>query len=220
MHIDVVTRRLVLTAFLLFGLGGIGMTALHLGPSELNPITKTLSEYALLANGWLFSATLVSAGIGSAVLTVAMVRSRLTPGRLPGWLTAIWSVCLVVIALVPKDGPGEPTLGGHVHRFAVLVGFLSLPIAGLAIARAHAARPEFRRIASAVDFCSKATMCSVGGFLGVYGILRLSGWRWGDLLPLGLLERQVCVTALFLLVLFGLWATRLPQRNGRLQAEL
>lgn len=206
--------KLVLTAFGMFALAAGLLTLQHLQPTGLNPVTKLLSDYAHRPGGWLFTSAILLSGYASAVMTVAMVRSGLARHPVQAALFGVWSLSLVVIALVPQDPSGTQiaTISGDVHRAAVLVGFLSLPIAGLLVAHAHRARSSCAALVRGVRLASLAVLGSLTTFLTVYGVLRLSGRRLSDVLPLGLLERQALVSALLLLLLLGLWSARVNRR--------
>jgi hypothetical protein len=206
--------KLVLTAFGMLGLAAVLLTLQHLQPTGLNPVIKMLSDYAHRPGGWLFTSAILLSGYASAVMTVAMVRSGLARHPLVATLFGLWSVCLVVIALVPQDPSGTQisTVSGDVHRAAVLVGFLSLPIASLLVAHAHRARAGCAALVRAVRVASLTVLGSLTTFMTVYGVLRLSGRRLSDVLPLGFIERQALVSALLLLLLLGLWSARTSRR--------
>jgi Protein of unknown function (DUF998) len=206
--------KLVLTAFGMFALAAVLLSIQHLQPTGLNPITKMLSEYASRPGGWLFTSAILLSGYASAVMTIAMARSGLTRHPVQTALFGLWSLSLVVIALVPQDPSGTlvPTVSGDVHRAAVLVGFLSLPIAGLLVAHAHRERAGCAALVRGVRVASLAVLGSLTTFMTVYGVLRLSGRRLSDVLPLGLIERQALVSALVLLLLLGLWSARTSRR--------
>jgi hypothetical protein len=205
--------RLVLTAYGMFALAAVLLTLQHLQPTGLNPVTKMLSDYAYHPGGWLFTTAILLSAYASAVMTVAMVRSGLARHPVQATLFGLWSICLMVIAIVQQDPAGHaPTLGGDIHRTAVLVGFLSLPIAALAVAHAHRARKGCVAMVRAVRIASLAVLGSLTTFITVYGVLRLSGRRLSDVLPLGFIERQALVSALVLLLLLGLWSTRVNRR--------
>lgn len=205
--------KLVLTAYAMFALAAVLLTLQHLQPTGLNPVTKMLSDYAYHPGGWLFTTAILLSAYASAVMTVALVRSGLASHPAQATLFGLWSVCLAVIAIVQQDPAGHaPTLGGDIHRTAVLVGFLSLPIAALAVAHAHRARAGCVAMARAVRIAALAVLGSLTTFMTVYGVLRLSGRRLSDVLPLGLIERQALVSALVLLLLLGLWSARVSRR--------
>ncbi|GAB3411347.1 DUF998 domain-containing protein [Flindersiella endophytica] len=205
--------RLVLTAYGMFALAAVLLTIQHLQPTGLNPVTKMLSDYAYHPGGWLFTTAIMLAAYASGVMTVALVRSGLARHPVQATLFGLWSVCLLVIAVVQQDPSGSaPTLGGDIHRTAVLVGFLSLPIAALAVARTHRVRAGCAAMARAVRIAALGVLGSLTTFMTVYGVLRLSGRRLSDVLPLGLIERQALVSALVLLLLLGLWSTRVNRR--------
>ncbi|HSK61546.1 MAG TPA: DUF998 domain-containing protein, partial [Actinomycetospora sp.] len=101
--------------------------ALHLvGPSSrIDPVRRTISEYALVEGGWLFDVAVVGLALGSAGVLAALVAARLTPPRsLPAALLGAWcGGLLLVVAFEKTNWSIGPSVAGYVHRYASLVAF-------------------------------------------------------------------------------------------------
>ena len=119
------------------GLGGILAGALLVGvlhvvpPSDaVSPVSRTISEYALLDNGWVFVTAVGVLAAGSAAVLVASVRVGLV--RVGSWASvtlAAWCLGLAGVILFPKHNWSVgPSASGDVHRVASLIAFLSLPV--------------------------------------------------------------------------------------------
>ena len=51
-------------------------------------------------------------------------------------LVAVWAGCILLVGAFPTDPPGEPlSASGAIHRYAAFLAFLTLPVAGLLVAR-------------------------------------------------------------------------------------
>ncbi|KAB8182446.1 DUF998 domain-containing protein [Microbispora catharanthi] len=123
--------------YLLVATGAAAMLALHL-VAGLDPLTDMISEYVFAPHGWLLPVSLTSLALGSAVLAVRLARLD----RRAALLVGVWGVCLLLVAGFPTDRPGlSLSLSGGIHRYAAFAAFVSLPLAGLLVARVTRSRP-------------------------------------------------------------------------------
>ncbi|MFY1574408.1 DUF998 domain-containing protein [Verrucosispora sp. WMMD703] len=137
-------------------LGGIVLAAVltvigHAGVSDLDPVSLTVSDYAVSDSGEIIHIAMLLLAAASAVLIPTL--GRLSPpggprsvtattdgvagrrGRAAEWLLAVWAGGLLVSGLVPTNPPGtEMDTAAYVHRYASVVAFLALPIAGWLLA--------------------------------------------------------------------------------------
>ena len=115
------------------------MLALHVVTlEEIDPVRRTLSQYALGPWKPVFDAGVLAVAAGSAAVLAGLVRAGLVrrAGRRRSLLAA-WTVCLVVVVAFEKiDWSVGPTPTGYVHRYASLLAFFCLPAAALALGRA------------------------------------------------------------------------------------
>ena len=190
--------------------GVVLILALHVVPptNEISPVRRTLSQYALGPNKWIFDIGVLLVALGSVLAFAELVRRRLVrPLSVPVLLGAVWVACLLVVVLFTKTNWAVgPSIGGLVHRYASVVGFLALPVAVLVAAgRAFADAPGWR---FAARTCAALSL-SVLGVLFV-GVLRMlgGGGPWWLFVPLGLVERAMALAAVaaIAVVLAGLGA--------------
>jgi hypothetical protein len=201
------SRPLVAGGLVAVGAGSAGMVDLHL-TSRLNPLSETISDYLFDPNGWLLPVSLIVLAVGGAMLAVALVWAG-SDGR-ASWLVGLWSTCLLLVAAFPTDRPGLPlSISGQIHRYAAFVAFLSLPLAGLIVAR----RGGYARTVKGLSVVALAALTAVTvPYAAVALGLNLVG------LP-GLTQRMVVVTEVALLATFGLVALR-PARREEVRVGL
>lgn len=177
--------------------GVVLILALHVLPptNEISPLRRTISQYALGPNKWIFDIAVLLVALGSALAFVELVRRRLVrPLSVPVLLGALWvASLLVVVSFTKTNWTIGPSIGGVIHRYASVVGFLALPLAVLLVAgTAFAGEPGWR---FAARVCAALSL-SVLGVLFV-GVLRMlaGGGPWWLFVPLGLVERAMALAA-------------------------
>jgi len=178
-------------------LGSVLMLALHVVPptNEINVVRRTLSEYALGPNKWLFDVAVLLIAFGSALGFAAMVRHRqVRPYSGAVVLGALWTASLlVIVAFTKTDWTVGPSIGGMIHRYASVVGFVSLPLAVLLVAhKVFPDRSTWRLAARGFAVVSLAWFGSI-----LVGVVRMGmGYGpWWRFIPLGLVERAVALSA-------------------------
>ena len=200
------------------GTAGVAMsvllvTALHVivGPARVNPLRRTISEYAFSEYDWLFNSGVLALAAGSAAVLVALVRTGLVPAAsTAAALLATWSAALVLVVAFEKiDWSVGPSLGGYVHRYAGLIAFTSLPVAALLVARRWRADPRERRYATPTWWLALASLAWLVPIIGWF-VLRSTGVRVP--VPLGLMERGLALTEVAAVLALGWWATRAARR--------
>lgn len=135
-------------------LGGIVLAALltvigHAGVSDLDPVSLTVSDYAVSDSGEVIHVAMLLLAAASAVLVPTLGRlDRLRSdrpagapaplgrgGRAAQWLLGVWAGGLLVSGLVPTNPPGtDMGTAAYVHRYASVIAFVALPIAGWLVA--------------------------------------------------------------------------------------
>ncbi len=196
-------RRLPLAGLVAL-LGGIGVfLALHVLPptSEISPVRRTLSEYALGTSKWAFDLAVVLIAIGSALVFAELTRRG--HGRVAVGFGAVWVASLVLVVVFTKTNWSVgPSVGGTIHRYASVAAFVSLPLAVLAAAGAvFPAAVAWRWLARLLSAASLAWFGTI-----VVGVVNMAmgGVSWWRFVPLGLVERMIAgfaVAALAVLVI-------------------
>jgi len=181
-----------------------------LAGDQVDPVRQTLSEYALGELGWMFDLAVGALSVGSALLLVALLTTRVLRWPSVGATgLLIWVVALpVLVAFEKADWSVGPSLSGYVHRYACLAAFVALPAASMAIGRRCRGGPASRRAAAWIRALAWASY----GWLGLivlgmvlYPLAGLTLWRY---LPLGLLERGLGATEVAALLVLGSLARR------------
>jgi hypothetical protein len=194
-------------------LGSVLMLALHVVPptNEISVVRRTLSEYALGPNKWLFDVAVLLVAFGSALGFAAMVRHRqVRPYSGAVVLGALWTVSLlVIVAFTKTDWTVGPSLGGMIHRYASVVGFVSLPLAVLLVA--HKVFPDRSTWRWAARGFAAVSLAWFG--LILVGVVRMGmGYGpWWRFVPLGLVERAVALSAVAAILTLVLGMLRLTK---------
>ena len=190
-------RAMPLASLGALALGTVLMLSLHVLPptDEIDPVRRTISQYALGPNKWLFDIAVLLVAAGSALAFGELVRRRLVRAlSAPVVFGALWTVSLLVIVWYTKnDWTVGPSVGGQIHRYASVVAYLALPVAILLAARrVFPDAPAWRRTAQTFGLLALSGL----GVLLV-GVLRMlsGGGPWWRFVPLGLVERLMAASA-------------------------
>lgn len=205
-------RALPLVALAALACGVALMGLLHILPptNVISPIRRTISEYALSENKWLFDLSVALIAVGSAVAVVMLVRQRLLRPVSPAFaLFAAWLLGLVIIVIFPKtDWSVGPSLGGSIHRVASLVAFLCLPLAIVLAARAvFTYAPWWRRTVQSLGVAGLLWFVPI---LAAILVMATGGAPWWRSIPLGLVERGLALTEVLAVAALVLGLHRRP----------
>ncbi|MFV2103783.1 DUF998 domain-containing protein [Micromonospora sp. LOL_024] len=196
-------------------LGGIALAALlaivgHLGVDGLDPVSLTVSDYAVSDSGGVIHVAMLLLAAASAMLVPAL-RQLGAPGvtrvgavgggearagrrgMVAEVLLAAWAGGLLVAGLVPTNPPGtEMSTAAYVHRYASVVAFLALPVAGWLLAARLPTDARARHWLRALTLAS---------------LLLAAAMVWsaypGDRALYGLIERALILTEVALLTLLA-----------------
>jgi hypothetical protein len=177
---------------------------------DVDPVRRTISEYALRDLGWMFDTGVLGLAAGSVAVLVALVRAGLV--RWPSFAAVgmiIWAAGMgAVVAFEKTNWSVGPSVGGMIHRYASLVAFLALPIATLAATRGRdgAAWPGLLAIAA---------LTWLGAPLSGVGLRPFTGVPWWQFVPLGIMERGLALTEVAVVVALAIWA---GSRSARVEA--
>ncbi|ONI91502.1 hypothetical protein ALI144C_01055 [Actinosynnema sp. ALI-1.44] len=179
----------------LLGLVGTAASVLLIGllhvlppSSEVSVVRRTISEYGLLEDAWVFNLGVVALALGSlAVMAALAVRQVIRPFSAASVLITLWSLCLLAVVVFPKNNWAiGPSVGGMVHRYASVVAFICLPIAAIVVGRAaKAAWPVWLGVLSLAWF---------GLIVGAVVLQPFTGVYWWIAIPLGAVERGLLIT--------------------------
>jgi hypothetical protein len=198
------------TALVAASLPLIGL--LHvLPPSDrIDPMTRTISEYALGSNGWLFDVAVLALAIGSTAVTVALVRARVLAATAPAtWLLGLWSAGLTTVVIFEKHNWAVgPSSGGQIHRMASLVAFLALPVGALLASRSGRLSPAWERQAAWTRWSALGAVAALLPLFYAVAVNMLTGRAWWRVFPLGAVERLLGLSEVLVVLVLGVWAVR------------
>lgn len=183
----------------LLAIGGIVLAAVlavigHLEVSDdLDPWSLTVSDFAVSDRGGVIDTAMAVLAAASLVLLPALRRAG--AGRVPLALLTAWSAGLLAAALVPTNEPGTPMdTAAYVHRYASVLSFLALPVAGWLLAR--------HPVTGAAAWLRGLTAASL-----VLAATMIASAYLGDRALLGLIERLLILTETTLLATLALHLT-------------
>ena len=118
----------------------VSVVVMHAVQPELSPNDMAISYYLNGRLGGVLSAGLISLGIGSLSLAVALRRRLSDTGAGAGvWLLGLWGVGCIIGGVFPPDPPGHwdepPSVAGMIHGGAAMVAFVAFPIAAWLLSR-------------------------------------------------------------------------------------
>lgn len=182
---------------------------LHTASGNSAHLRRTISEYGLGAQQWVFTAGVLLLAIGSASTLVAAVRHGLTRAASTAAVAmTLWTVGLLAVVAVPKqDWSNDATLGigGAIHRLGAAVAFVSIPIAVLAFAMPwirDARWSSWARVTAGLAVLSVMSLLPIG-----YALLvgTITTTPWYRVVTLGYVERALVVAEVIALIALALW---------------
>ncbi|MBB5804546.1 putative membrane protein [Saccharothrix ecbatanensis] len=201
-----------------------GMDLYRLGDSTRH-LRRTISEYALGPQRWVFDTGVLLLVAGSVAILAVLVRHGVAKWHSAGALAfGAWSVGLTLVVIFPKNNWAiGPSMSGSIHRFGSMVAFIALPIAAMLLARpwlrdrvwgAHARWTFGFGVLSALAFTPILYAIAVNAVVGT------SWWR---VIPLGYVERLLVLTEVVAVLVAAVWAIavtrpgQLVTRTGQLE---
>jgi hypothetical protein len=228
-----VSRLLSVCGSVATALAVVVIAALHVTPpsSYVDPVRRTISQYAHESNGWVFNLGVLLLVAGSVAIQAALIRAKvLAPGSAGSVAFALWSLSLAAVVYWPKHnwqatGPGRlaelagrtasegPSASGDIHRAASLVAFLSLPAAAVLIASLWLTHERWRRHARATLVLGILSVLAFTPIVYAFVAEPFTGVRWWRAIPLGAVERALVLGEVAAVLSLGLWATRASAKS-------
>ena len=200
------TCRILSTAALV----GIALTlvvfgALHVLPptSDISPVSRTISEYALTSSAWAFDLAVIALAASSvAVFAGFVLRRRVKVVSAATVFGILWVVGLLTLVSFPKHNwaVAGPSSSGQIHRMASLVAFVALPMAVMAIAR----RRHGQELPTAARWAFGLGVASLLWFVPILIAVASTPRGWWQVIPLGLIERGMALTEVLALLALAL----------------
>ncbi len=185
---------------------------LHVLHPSVSPVRRTISEYALGDNAWLFNTAVLLVVAGSIATTLALARvGLLRPASVASLALAVWCAALAGVVVFPKHNWAlGPSMSGEVHRGLSLAAFVSLPIAAILVGWTGR-RSWWGRSSIVLGVVSLLAFAPIPI---AYLVEPYTGVRWWRAIPLGLVERGLALAEVLAVLLLALWAAW----TGRLHA--
>ncbi|MGW5559088.1 DUF998 domain-containing protein [Micromonospora sp. NPDC003944] len=197
----------------LLALGGIALAALltvigHLEVNDdLNPWALTISDFAVSDRGGVIDVAMVVLALSSVALLYGLRHvgpPRPRSGRTAELLLGAWVGGLLLAAVVPTNEPGTAmTTAAYLHRYASVVAFLALPVAGWLLARRPDLTPAARTLRALVLLS-----------LALAAAMIWSAYP-GDRMLIGLAERLLILAEVAVLATIATTLTRPRPRPAR-----
>lgn len=182
---------------------------LHTASSNAAHLRRTISEYGLGAQQWVFFVGVLLLAIGSAATLAAAVRHGLTAVSSTASIALmLWTVGLVAVVAVPKqDWSNDATLGigGAVHRLGAAVAFVSIPVAVIAFARPWLRDARWGSWARATALLAALAVASLLPIAYALFVGMTSTTPWYRVVTLGYVERILVVAEVIALISLALW---------------
>ncbi len=137
MNRNAAIRPLALTAALGLAVPVIATVIGHLGLGPgFDPLTLTISDYALSNRGGAIEVAMVALVVGSLAMLGGLFAARAPVRGAPAVLICLWALGLLTATVIPTDPPGVETMStaAYIHRYASVGAFLCLPIAAVMLA--------------------------------------------------------------------------------------
>ncbi|SNS93101.1 Protein of unknown function [Rhodococcoides kyotonense] len=187
------------------------MLVLDLHTASNNPahLRRTISEYGLGAQQWVFTIGVLLLALGSAATLVAAVRSGLArASSVAAGAMVLWTVGLVAVVAVPKqDWSNDATLGlgGAIHRLGAAVAFVSIPVAVIAFALPWIRDVRWRVWARVVLGLAALSVLSLAPIVYALVVGMTTSTPWYRAVTLGYVERLLVVAEVIALIALAFW---------------
>ncbi|GIE31024.1 hypothetical protein Ait01nite_040690 [Actinoplanes italicus] len=176
--------------------------------ADLDWMRRTISQYALMPNGWIFDTATLLLAAGSAAIVAALLRAGLLSGAAAVAL-GLWVAGLIGVVWFEKHNwQMGPSMSGDIHRVASVVAFLSLPVGALLASRRGGGPARWVAVGGVVSLLCFAPI--------LWAVLAepWTGVRWWRAIPLGGVERLLGLAEVVTVLLLAWWALR-DRPNGR-----
>lgn len=168
--------------------------------SEVDPFSRAVSYYVFYGDGREeFATAVIVLAVGTLTTLVGLRMAGLRLGVRAGSLFGVWCTSLTLCAMFPTDNSKSIiSVSGLIHQVAGASLFVSLPLAGLALAKRLAADPRWVHVGQVVRRLAMVAM----GLAAAYLATRLPDIFPGLAIP-GILDGRG-VSGLVQRALFGL----------------
>jgi Protein of unknown function (DUF998) len=168
----------------------VALAVLHLLPTEVDPATDPVSDYAVGDHGTLSVLATLSVGLGALALTAVLHQTRRSSmvGLL---LLAVFGLAKVVQAFFPIDVGDETTASGTIHNVFGTVAFFTLPVAAVLLSRSRGRVELVVAVLLIVAMLGVFVSDAVGGYGSAQRVYLVLSSIWVLVTAVGLLRQPV-----------------------------
>ncbi|ROP41385.1 DUF998 domain-containing protein [Saccharothrix texasensis] len=190
-----------------------GMDVYQLGESTRH-LRRTISEYALGPQRWVFDTAVLLLVSGSVAVLAVLVRHGVAKWNSVGSVAfAAWSVGLTLVVIFPKNNWAiGPSMSGSIHRFGSLLAFVALPVAAVLLARPWRRDPVWGAHARWTFRFGVLSALAFTPILYAIGVNAVVGTSWWRVIPLGYVERLLVLTEVVAVLVAAVWAVAVAHR--------
>ena len=134
---------------------------------EVDPFSRAISYYVFYGDGRReFATSVIVLAVGTLTTLIGLRSAGLHLGVPATAFFAVWCTSLTLCAIFPTDGGKSiSSTSGLIHQVAGASLFVSLPLAGLSLAKRLAANASWARIARVVRRMAVIAMGLAAGYL-------------------------------------------------------
>ena len=189
--------------------------------TEVDPFSRAVSYYVFYGDGREeFATSAIVLAAGTLTTLVGLRSAGLRLGVPAGTFFAIWCTSLTLCAIFPTDNGKSITSGsGLIHQVAGASLFVSLPLAGLALAKRLVEQVHWTRVGRAVRRMSIGAMALAATYLAtrladVFPGLAIPGMLDGRGIS-GLVQRVLFVLEMVMLMALAVQLLRVAVSEAR-----
>jgi hypothetical protein len=166
------------------------LAMLHVLPTEVDPATDPVSDYAVGDYGTLSVLATLGVGLGALALTAVLhpTGRRSTVGLV---LLAVFGLAKVMQAFFPIDVGDETTASGTIHNVFGTVAFFTLPVAALLLSRSRGRVELVIAVLLIVAMLGVFVSDAVGGYGIAQRVFLVLSSIWVLVTAVGLLRQPV-----------------------------
>ncbi|MCI0437942.1 MAG: DUF998 domain-containing protein [Chloroflexi bacterium] len=151
----------------------VNLVGLHLLRPEIDPVSKSVSHYAIGPYGHLLTVALFAVGVGALVLACLLYRAVSPRSSLGSLLLAISGAGMFIVAGVPTDiAENSMPVSEYVHNVSFMVSYLTLAGSMFAFTRSFRRDRRWQVLYSVSAWLSLLVLLELGVFLAA----NLTSW--------------------------------------------
>jgi hypothetical protein len=189
--------------------------------TEVDPFSRAVSYYVFYGNGReAFATSVIVLAVGTLTTLVGLRAAGLRLGVPAGTFFAVWCTSLTSCAIFPTDNSKSITsVSGLIHQVAGASLFVSLPLAGLSLAKRLVADARWVQVGRVVRRTAVVAMGLAAGYLAtrlpdVFPGLALPGMLDGRGIS-GLVQRTLFVLEMLMLMALAIHLLRVTVSAAR-----